>query len=124
TDKAYIGPILVEAPVSQNHPSPQPALAEYWPEVLRGFDELTASLKRMDATGSLRPRLRVFEDCHIRVVLRATEVYAEIGRMLWHPVSLHNLEPARQRAFGLLQKMAENVSMAPSDPAVINAEID
>jgi type 2 lantibiotic biosynthesis protein LanM len=124
TDEAHVGPILVEAPVSQNHPSPQPALAEYWPEVLRGFDELTATLQRLDASGSLRPRLRVFEDCHIRVVVRATEVYAEIGRMLWHPVSLHNPGPARQRAFGLLEKMAANVSVAPSDPVVINAEID
>ena len=110
--------------MSQNHPSPRPALAEYWPEVLRGFDELTATLQRLDAAGSLRPRLRVFEDCRIRVVLRGTEVYSEIGRMLWHPVSLHNPEPARQRAFGLLEKMAANVSVAPSDPAVINAEID
>ena len=124
TDEAHVGPILVEAPVSQNHPSPQPALAEYWPEVPRGFDELTATLQRVDATGSLRPRLRVFEDCRIRVVLRATEIYAEIGRMLWHPVSLHNLEAARQRALELLEKMAANVSLAPSDPAVINAEID
>ena len=44
--------------------------------------------------------------------------------MLWHPVSLHNPEPAQQRAFELLEKMATNVSVAPSDPAVINAEID
>jgi len=124
TDKAYIGSILIEAPVSQNHPSTRPALAEYWPEVLRGFDELTATLQRLDAAGGLRRRLQVFEDCHIRVVLRATEVYAEIARMLWHPVSLHDLEPARQRAFGLLEKMAANVSLAPSDPAVIHAEID
>jgi len=124
TDEAHIGPILVELPVAQNHPSPRPPLAEYWPEVLRGFDELTATLQRLDAAGSLRPRLRVFEDCRIRVVLRATEIYAELGRMLWHPVSLHNLEPARQRAFELLEKMAANVSMAPGDPAVINAEID
>src|ERR1044071_4852584 len=124
TDEAHIGPILVELPVSQNHPSPQPPLAEYWPEVLRGFDELMATLQRLDATGSLRPRLRVFEDCRIRAVLRATEVYAEIGRMLWHPVSLHNPEPARQRAFRLLEKMAANVSVAPGDPAVINAALD
>jgi type 2 lantibiotic biosynthesis protein LanM len=124
TDQAHIGSIFVEAPVSQNHPSPQPALAEYWPEVLRGFEEVTATLQRLDASDSLRSRLRVFEDCFIRVVLRATEVYAEIGRMLWHPVSLHNLEAARQRAFGLLEKMAENVSSAPGDASVINAEID
>jgi type 2 lantibiotic biosynthesis protein LanM len=124
TDEAYVGPILVETPVSQNHPSPEPALAEYWPEVLRGFDELTTTLQRVDAIGNLRQRMRVFEDCRIRVVLRATEVYAEIGRMLWHPVSLHNPEPARQRAFELLQKMAANAAAAPSDPEVINAEID
>jgi type 2 lantibiotic biosynthesis protein LanM len=124
TDEAHVGSVLVEAAVSQNHPSPRPALAEYWPEVLRGFDELTATLQRLDATDSLRPRLRVFEDCRIRVVVRATEIYAEIGRMLWHPVSLHKPAPARERAFGLLQKMAANVSGAPSDPAVINAEID
>jgi type 2 lantibiotic biosynthesis protein LanM len=124
SDEAHVGPILVEAPVSQNHPSPRPALAEYWPEVLRGFDELSTTLQRLDAAGNLRPRLTVFEDCIIRVVVRATEVYAEIGRMLWHPVSLHNPESARERAFGLLQKMAANVSVAPSDPAVIDAEID
>jgi type 2 lantibiotic biosynthesis protein LanM len=124
TDEAHVDFVFVEAPVSQNHPSPRPALAEYWPEVLRGFDELTNTLQHLDDTDILRPRLRVFEDCRIRVVLRATEVYAEIGRMLWHPSSLHNTEPARQRAFGLLQKMAANISVAPSDPAIINAEID
>ena len=124
TDEAHVGPILVEAPISQNHPSPEPALAEYWPEVLRGFDELTTTLQRLDGAGSLRRLLRAFEDCRVRVVVRATEVYAEIGRMLWHPVSLHNPEPARQRAFRLLGKMAANVSVAPSDPAVIKAEID
>src|SRR5439155_24620472 len=44
TDQAHIGTILVERPPSQNHPSSQPALADHWPEVLRGFDELTATL--------------------------------------------------------------------------------
>jgi type 2 lantibiotic biosynthesis protein LanM len=124
SDTAHFGPILAEAPVSQNHPSPRPALTEYWPEVLRGFDELTATLQRLDAAGSLGPRLRAFDECRIRVVVRSTEVYAEIGRMLWHPVSLHDPEPARKRAFGLLEKMAANVSVAPDDPAVIHAEID
>ncbi|MEN3327102.1 MAG: hypothetical protein V7638_1909 [Acidobacteriota bacterium] len=124
TDEARVGSVLVQAPVWQNHPSMQPALAEYWPEVLRGFDELTSTLQRVDASGSLQLRQRAFDDCRIRVVLRATEVYNEIGRMLWHPVSLHNPEPARQRAFTLMEKMAANVSLAPSDPAVINAEID
>ena len=124
SDNAHVGPILVEAPVSQNHPSQRPALAEYWPEVLRGFDELTATLRRLDAVGNLWLRMQRFEDCRIRVVVRATEVYAEIGRMLWHPVSLHNPEPARQQAFELFEKMAAKVPMAPSDPAVIRAEID
>lgn len=124
SDKAHVGPVFVEAPVSQNHPSPRPALAEYWPEVLHGFVELTDTLQRLDAVGNLRSRLRVFEDCRIRVVVRATEVYAEIGRMLWHPVSLHDPKAARQRAFVLLEKMAANVSVAPGDPDVINAEID
>lgn len=124
TDRAHVGLVLVEAPVSQNHPGPGPALADYWPEVLRGFDELTATLRRLDAAGGLWPRMRRFEGCRVRVVLRATEVYAEIGRMLWHPVSLHNPEPARRRAFELLEKMAAKVSIAPSDSAVIHAEID
>ncbi|MBA3964005.1 MAG: type 2 lantipeptide synthetase LanM [Chthoniobacterales bacterium] len=124
SDEAHVGPIPVETPISQNHPSPQPALAQYWPEVLRGFDELTATLQRLDTSDALQLRLRVFEECRIRVVPRSTEVYAELGRMLWHPVSLHNEAPARQRAFGLLQRMAANVSSAPSDPVVISAEID
>jgi type 2 lantibiotic biosynthesis protein LanM len=124
SDKAHVGLISVEAPASQNHPSPRPALAEHWPEVLRGFDELTATLQSLEAGGTLRSRLEAFRECRIRVVLRPTEVYAEVGRMLWHPASLHKEVPAQQRAFELLRKMAANVSSAPSDTAVIKAEID
>lgn len=124
SDEARIGTYPVEQTPSRNHPSPKPVLADYWPEVLRGFDGLTATLQRQDTTGTLRTRLRTFEECRIRVVPRPTEVYAELGRMLWHPASLHDPERARERAFNLLQKMAVNVSSAPSDPAVINAEID
>ena len=124
SDEAHMGFIPAEQGPSLNHPSPKPVLAEYWPDVLRGFDGLTATLQRLDATGTLRSRLRAFEECRIRVVPRPSEIYAEIARMLWHPASLHDPAPARQHAFDLLQKMAVNVSSAPSDPAVINAEID
>lgn len=124
SDRAHIGTTLIQAPMSLNHPSPQPALARYWPEVLDGFDEATAALRRLDAVGILAPRLAAFAECSIRVVPRATEVYAEIGRMLWHPASLHKQEPARERARDLLAKMAANVSSAPDEVAVIDAEID
>jgi len=124
TDQAHIGTTLVQAPISQNHPSPQPALAQYWPEVLSAFEQTTASLQQLDAAGLLQIRLRAFDDCRIRVVPRSTEVYAEVARMLWHPVSLHKQEPARQRAHELFARMAVNVSSAPADPAVIDAEIE
>jgi len=124
SDEARIGEKLVETPASQNHPSPEPALAQYWPDVLEGFNGMTETLRQLDARGVLRTRLDAFADCRIRVVPRATEVYAEVGRMLWHPVSLHNEGPARQRGFDLFRKMAANFSSAPGDPAVINAEID
>ena len=124
TDQAHIGTSLVSAPISQNHPSPQPALAQYWPEVLDAFDQMTAHLHTLDAAGTLRTRLAAFADCRIRVVPRATEVYAELGRMLWHPVSLHNEPPARKRARELLSKMAANVAAAPGESVVIEAEID
>lgn len=124
TDEAYVGTTMVEASVAQNHPSPQPALSRYWPEVLTAFDSLTATLRRLDDEGDLRLRLEMFAECRIRVVTRATEVYAELARMLWHPVSLHNEANARQRAHGLLARMATNVSMAPGDPRIIDAEIE
>jgi class II lanthipeptide synthase len=124
TDEAHLGTAMVQVTMSQNHPSPQPALARYWPAVLDGFDEMTSTLQRLDATAALRPRLEPFAYCQIRVVPRATEVYAEVARMLWHPVSLHKEAPARARAHALLARMADNVSSAPSDPAVIEAEIE
>lgn len=124
SDEARIGNTPVEPSIAQNHPSPQPALAQYWPAVLEGFDAMTETLRKLDAAGVLRTRLEAYADCRVRVVPRATEVYAEIARMLWHPVSLHKPEPARQRAFDLLHRMAANISSAPNDPAVIDAEID
>lgn len=124
TDEARLGTEMIEAPMALNHPSPQPALAKYWGEVIGGFDEMTAVLQRMDADGTLYPSLRRFSDCTIRFVPRATEVYAEIGRMLWHPVSLHGPEAATERATQLMAKMASNVASAPNDLEVIRAEIE
>ncbi|HEY1629959.1 MAG TPA: type 2 lanthipeptide synthetase LanM family protein [Rhizomicrobium sp.] len=119
TDMARIGMRRVTIQPSANHPAGKPSLAEFWPQVLGGFEELSARLR---ALADLRARLKPFEDCRIRVVCRATEVYAEIARMLWHPVSLHGPDKAIARAHALLAEMATNVSLAPSDPAVIAAE--
>jgi len=124
TDEAHLGTIMLEAPVAQNHPSPEPALALFWPEALDAFDRLTSTLQKLDAAGTLQQRLQIFADCRVRVVLRATETYAELTRMLWHPVSLHNDDQARQHAHELLEKMATNVVSAPNDPDVIRAEIE
>ncbi len=124
TDQARIGSIMVQAPIAQNHPSPHPALARFWSEILAAFDEMTEYLQRIDAAGALWPRLERFAQCPIRSVPRATEVYAEVTHMLWHPVSLHNESDARQRADKLLAKMAGNIPAAPNDPVVIAAEID
>lgn len=124
TDEARMAMIPVTLPPSQNHPAAEPALVEFWPEVLAGFDRLSDHLRGLDARGELRPRLARFEACPLRVVVRQTEVYAELARMLWHPVSLHKEEEARERARALLARMGENVATAPSDPAVIEAEID
>ncbi len=124
TDEARVGSELIAVPMALNHPSPHPALARYWPDVLDGFDELTATLSRMDGAGVLRPALERFAECEVRYVPRATESYSEVARMLWHPVSLHQHEPSIERARQLLEKMARNVSSAPAQPEIIQAEIE
>ncbi|HEY2071610.1 MAG TPA: type 2 lanthipeptide synthetase LanM family protein [Rhizomicrobium sp.] len=124
TDAARIGLKRVALGASQNHPAETPSLAEYWPEVLDGFEMLSAELRELDSRGKLRSWLDVFEECRIRVVVRATEVYAELARMLWHPVSLHKEDEARERARDLLARQAANIAGAPSDAAVIEGEID
>lgn len=124
TDEARMGMTPLAAVPSQNHPAEEPALVRFWPEVLAGFEKLSGHLRALDARGALRPRLVRFEDCTLRVVVRQTEVYAELARMLWHPVSLHKADEARERARDLLHQMGGNVATAPSDPAVVEAEID
>ncbi len=123
SDTARMGyaPALLLPPAS--HPSPDPTLATHWSRVLDGFSELTAGLRAMDRAGTLEPLVRRFADCPVRVVLRSTEAYAELARMLWHPVSLHDQAAAAGRAAGLLSDMAAVTPGAPADPSVIAAEI-
>jgi class II lanthipeptide synthase len=123
SDRARIGTGRSEVAIGASHPSPEPVLAEHWERVLDGFAEATAALRSMDRAGALEPLLARFADCPIRVVLRSTEAYAELARMLWHPVSLHDPGAAADRAAGLLAAMARNVPGAPDDPEVIAAEV-
>lgn len=124
TDRARVELVPRPLPRSQNHPAEQPDLFRHWPHVLDGFDTLSRLLRDLDRAGRLQPLLEPFAACEVRVVVRQTEVYAEIGRMLWHPKSLHEPGEARERARDLLGRMGANVSLAPDDPAVIAAEID
>jgi type 2 lantibiotic biosynthesis protein LanM len=123
SDEARIGMTDAEVRTAQNLPGNRPALVTWWPEIVRGFDELTDALRERDRAGTLVPLLAPFRDCRIRVVPRATEVYAEVGRMLWHPVSLHKPQEAIERAASLLKRMAARVHIAPDADEVIAAEV-
>lgn len=123
TDRARVGLTPAVPQPGRNHPSPEPDLGRFWEEVVDGFAGLTAQLRRRDRAGQLAPLLAGFADCPVRVVLRDTAGYAELGRMLWYPGALHEPEPARQRAAELLARQAKNRTAAPDDPAVIDAEV-
>lgn len=124
TDQARIELVPARAPRAGNHPSETPRLMDFWPQVLQGYDDVTERLRRLDSAARLEPLLHGFAACRVRVVVRPTETYAELARMLWHPISLADEPAARARAEEVLMGMARNFSSAPSDPAVIAAEID
>ncbi|WP_157251549.1 type 2 lanthipeptide synthetase LanM family protein [Nonomuraea typhae] len=124
TDSPRMGTEMFELPPAANHPSPEPVLGHYWSVIVAGFDELDERLTELDRSGKLVALLAGFADCPVRAVLRSTESYAELARMLWHPVALHNDVPARAKAAALLAKMSENVPGAPGDAAIIAAEVD
>jgi type 2 lantibiotic biosynthesis protein LanM len=123
TDRARVGTVTV-APHARDHlPSEQPDLGRYWSEVVDGFTDLTVRMRALDDAGELAPMLAEFADRPVRVVLRDTATYVELSRMLWHPGSLHEPEPAVRWAADLLARQAEHRPGAPDDRAVIDAEV-
>lgn len=123
TDRARVELRREPTTPSRNHPSPDPQLGRWWGEVLDGFGEATAHLVDLDRSGSLEPLLGRFGACPVRLVLRATEAYGEVARMLWHPVSLHAEEPAVARAVDLLARHGAAVPGVPTAPDVVAAEV-
>lgn len=123
TDTARLGTKWIDIVPGRNHPSGRPELATYWPDVLGGFEALTTHLRALDARGELAARMRPFARCEVRVVVRATETYAELARMLWHPVSLHDPKKAWAQAAELLLKAGRARALSPDDEDVIAAEI-
>lgn len=123
TDRARIATEPVPMEFAGNHPSPDPVLGRYWDQVVSGFTEVTERLHDWHRAGRLESVLAGFGDCPVRVVARATEVYAELSRMLWHPASLHDQPTAVRRATQLLTEQSRNTTTAPADPDVIDAEV-
>jgi len=123
TDRARLGFAEATPQPGASLPSPKPVLADHWETVAAGFEEGSAALAAADAAGVLEPAMAEFGDCRIRMVLRATDVYEEVARMLWHPVSLHNEPDAVSRASELFIQMGKQSPAAPGDPDVVAAEI-
>ncbi|MER6068565.1 type 2 lanthipeptide synthetase LanM family protein [Streptomyces sp. NPDC001817] len=112
---------LVAVPATGNHPSPTPVLSTYWDRILAGFREMTAHLHR---PGRDPYRLlHRFEGTQARRIRRPTQAYVDIGRMLWHPASLHDEAAAVERARDILRRNAEVLPGAPTDRATIDGEI-
>lgn len=124
TTSARVQIVNVDMHTAQNHPSPQPKVSLYWDRISEGFLEASTRLHQLDAAGRLMPLLLAFEGCPVRDIRRPTQAYTEIGRMLWHPASLHDEASAIERARDLLVRNAAVVAVAPSTPEEIQAEID
>ncbi|MFH8774116.1 type 2 lanthipeptide synthetase LanM family protein [Streptomyces sp. NPDC017958] len=112
---------LVAMPTAGNHPSPTPVLSAYWDRILAGFREMTAHLRRPGADPYRL--LARFEGARARRILRPTQAYVDIGRMLWHPASLHDEAAAVERARDILRRNAEVLPGAPTERAAVDGEI-
>ncbi|MFG1647596.1 type 2 lanthipeptide synthetase LanM family protein [Amycolatopsis sp. NPDC049252] len=125
TGSARLQVDLVDVPAAGNHPSPKPVLHAYWDRVLEGFQEMTAHLHRLDTgpAGDVHHLLRHFDGVEARRLLRPTQAYVDIGRMLWHPASLHDEAAALERGRDILLRNAKVLYGAPQDRPTIDAEI-
>jgi len=123
-DTARVEMVAAELPKTANHPSPTPAITKHWPDIIDQFTRLSEALRSLDQAGLLQPVLDAFAGQQVRVVVRPTETYAEIERMLWHPAALAHPDKARAKAEALFAEMAENIAYAPSDPQIIAAEVE
>jgi type 2 lantibiotic biosynthesis protein LanM len=116
TTDARVKMVESDMATSKNHPSPNPDVSRYWDDISNAFLEASEQLRRLDADGGLEPLLSAFEGCRAREVRRATQIYVEIGRMLWHPASLHEEHKAIERARALFSRSVSGV--APSHEEV------
>ncbi|QMU78111.1 type 2 lantipeptide synthetase LanM [Streptacidiphilus sp. PB12-B1b] len=123
TDAARLVDQEGRLPPSGNHPSPEPDPERFWEDIVSGFEELSARLRRMDRDGELMPALKPFLGSEIRQVLRSTQVYGDVRQMLWHPAALHNEPAAVQQARAALRRHHRANPIAPGDDAAIDAEI-
>ncbi|MDI5971057.1 type 2 lanthipeptide synthetase LanM family protein [Streptomyces sp. SL13] len=106
-----------------NHPCADPQPERHWEEIVAGFEELSARMRRLDAAGSLAPLLDLFLGADVRLVRRSTQVYGDIRTMLTHPAAFHNEPAALERARLTLRRHARGNPSAPRDEAAIDAEL-
>ncbi|OPC79410.1 LanM family lanthionine synthetase [Embleya scabrispora] len=123
TDLARLTMEPADVAGSANLPAPDADPLAHQDDIVHGYRDLRARLDGRDAAGRLRPMLDVFAGCELRVVLRPTQVYVEIARMLWHPASLHEEGPAVERARDVLIRQAKALHGAPDTPEVVGAEV-
>ncbi|WP_205757446.1 type 2 lanthipeptide synthetase LanM family protein [Lysobacter enzymogenes] len=124
TTDAHLEIVSVDVSPAQNHPSPRPQLSRYWDGISDAFLETSARLRELDAQAALAPLMHGFVGCGVRDIRRATKAYFEIGRMLWHPASLHDQAKAVERARDLFVRNAAVMPAAPSSMHEIDREID
>lgn len=113
TVNARISEKMIRVTTSRNHPTERPDIERYWPNILDGFLSTTAMLRDLDEKDALAPLLEGFHGGHTRDILRPTQLYVEMMRMLWHPASLHHPDASVNRARELLGRTAAMLSISP-----------